>query len=75
MNKAVFAIIPIIAIAGIAAYALSPYFTESSVDEALPTGAITQPIKDSTSVVMEKSAEPMMEEKMMKDDEMMMEEP
>ena len=58
MNKAVFAIIPIIAIAGIAAYALSPYFTESSVDEALPTGAITQPIKDSTSVVMEKSTEP-----------------
>ncbi|WP_299293315.1 DM13 domain-containing protein [Nitrosopumilus sp.] len=74
MNKAVFAIIPIIAIAGVAAYALSPYFTESSVDEALPTGAITQPIKDSTSVMMEKSDEPMMEEKMMKDDEMMMEE-
>ncbi|MCE2614885.1 MAG: DM13 domain-containing protein [Nitrosopumilus sp. (ex Thoosa mismalolli)] len=66
MNKAVLAIIPIIAIAGVAAYALSPYFTESSIDEALPTGAITQPIKDSTSVVMEK-------ESMMEDDEMMME--
>ena len=38
-------------IAGITAYAISPYFTESSVDEALPSGAITQPIKDSSSAV------------------------
>ena len=74
MNKAVLAIIPIIAIAGVSAYALSPYFTESSVDEALPTGAITQPIKNGNSVMMEKNDESMMEEKMMKDDEMMMEE-
>ena len=74
MNKAVLTVIPIIAVAAVAAYALSPYFTESSVDEALPTGAITQPIKDSTSVVMEKSDEPMMDEKMMMDDEMMMDE-
>ncbi len=70
MNKAVFVIIPIIAIAGgIAAYALSPYFTESSIDEAIPTGAITQPIKDSSSAMMEKSDESMTEEKMMMMDE------
>ena len=77
MNKAALAVIPIIAIAGVAAYALSPYFTESSVDEALPAGAIIQPTKDRTSAVMEKSDEPMMEEEkekmmMMEDDEMMM---
>lgn len=61
MNK-VFAIIPVIAIAGVAAFALSPYFTESSIDEALPTGAIMQPIKESTAV-MQRSDGPIMEER------------
>lgn len=71
MNKTVLAMIPIIVIAGVAAYALSPYFTESSVDEALPTGAITQPIKDGTGVVMEDSGEMAVA---VEEDEMMVEE-
>ncbi|MGH1520817.1 MAG: hypothetical protein ACRBB2_00325, partial [Nitrosopumilus sp.] len=43
MNKALLAIIPIVIIGIVAAYAVSPYFTESTIDESLPSGAIIQP--------------------------------
>ena len=66
MNKAVIAIIAIVIVGGISAYALAPYFTESTVDEDLPTGAIVQStIDDKTDVMMmeeEKEKMQMMEE-------------
>ncbi len=77
MNKSLLVIIAVIVVGAASVFAVSPYFTESTVDEALPTGAIMQPkmedkdammIKDD-STVMEK--ETMMEETMMEDKEMM----
>ena len=66
MNKAVIAIIAVVIVGGISAYALAPYFTESTVDEDLPTGAIVQStIDDKTDVMMmeeEKEKMQMMEE-------------
>ena len=40
------AIIAIIVIGGIAVYAVSPYFTESTIDEAIPEGTIIEPKTD-----------------------------
>ena len=42
MNKAILGIIAVLVVGSISAYALSPYFTESTIDEELPMGAITQ---------------------------------
>ena len=42
MNKSLIGIAAIIAIGGITVFVLSPYFTESTIDESLPTGAIVQ---------------------------------
>lgn len=56
MNKAVTAVIAVVIIGGILTYALEPYFTESSVDEALPTSTIVQSAannQDSTAVMKE----------------------
>ena len=56
MNKPLLAIIAVIVVGGILTFALSPYFTESTVDEALPTGAIIQPqTEDKVDSVMEKT--------------------
>lgn len=41
MNRVL--IVIVVAIGIVSAFALSPYFTESTIDEALPTGAIIQP--------------------------------
>ena len=80
MNKSLLAIIAVIVVGVASVFAVSPYFTESTVDEALPTGAIMQPkmedkdtmmIKDD-STVMEK--ESMMEKDSMMEDKEMMEE-
>jgi len=80
MRKSLLAIIAVIVVGAASVFAVSPYFTESTVDEALPTGAIMQPkmedkdammIKDD-STVMEK--ESMMEEDSMMEDKEMMEE-
>ena len=64
MNKALLAIMPIVIIGIIAAYAVSPYFTESTIDEALPTGAIIQPAmeKETNSMMEEEEKMKMMEE-------------
>ena len=78
MNKALLAVIPIVIVGIIAAFAVSPYFTESTIDEALPTGAIIQPAldKEDTSLMMEEEEKmKMMEEeekmKMMEEEEKM----
>ena len=64
MNKVLLAIIPIVIIGIVAAYAVSPYFTESTIDEALPTGAIIQPAmeKETNSMMEEEEKMKMMEE-------------
>ena len=77
MNKVLLAIIPIVIIGIVAAYAVSPYFTESTIDEALPTGAIIQPAmeKEMNSMMEEEEKMKMMEEeekmKMMEEEEKM----
>ena len=77
MNKSLLVIIAVIVVGAVSVFAVSPYFTESTVDEALPTGAIMQPkmedkdammIKDDSTVMEEKA---MMEEETMMDDKMM----
>ena len=77
MNKSLLVIIAVIIVGAASVFAVSPYFTESTVDEALPTGAIMQPkmedkdammIKDDSTVMEEKA---MMEEETMMDDKMM----
>ena len=69
MNKAVIAIIAVVIVGGISAYALAPYFTESIVDEALPTGAIVQPTTDDKESVMMMEEEEKMQ--MMEEEEKM----
>jgi len=71
MNKPLLMIILVLVGGIISALALSPYFTESTIDEALPTGAIIQPKMENKDTVMIKE-ETMMEETMM--EETMMEE-
>ena len=46
MNKSLLIIIAVIVVGAASVFAVSPYFTESTVDEALPTGAIMQPKMD-----------------------------
>ena len=78
MNKVIPAIIAAVIVGGITVYAISPYFTESTIDEALPSGAITQPKMEDKErvggVMMEESmmeGEHMMEESMMEGEHMM----
>ena len=70
MNKLLPVAIAIIIVGGIAVYAISPYFTESTIDEALPPGAIIQPKSDDTMMEDETKDDDMMEDEM-KDDTMM----
>ena len=62
MNKYLIPIIAIAIVGSVSAFAISPYFTESSIDEALPAGAVVQPMMEET--MME---ETMMEETMMEE--------
>ena len=48
MNKYLIPIIAIAIIGSVSAFAISPYFTESSIDEALPAGAVVQPMMEET---------------------------
>jgi len=73
MNKSLLAIIAVIVIGAVSVYAISPYFTESTIDEALPTGAITQSKMEDKETMMEKD-DSMMEETMIEKDDSMMEE-
>ena len=70
MNKLLPVAIAIIIVGGIAVYAISPYFTESTIDEALPPGAIIQPKSDDAMMEDEMKDDDMMEDEM-KDDDMM----
>jgi len=74
MNK-LLGIAIVIMVVGVAAlFALSPYFTESTIDEAIPTGAIIQSEVENKDNVASNQDDTMMEEEMMKDDTMMEEE-
>ena len=74
MNKLLVIAIAIIIVGGVSTFALSPYFTESTIDEAIPTGALVQSeIKGSDTIAVNQD-DTMMEEEMMKDDTMMEEE-
>ena len=60
MKKSYLAIIAIVVIGAITVYAISPYFTESTINEALPEGVITPLEKEDASstindVMMEKA--------------------
>ena len=68
MKKSLLAIVAVIVIGAVSVFALSPYFTESTVDEALPTGAIIQSkMEDKEATKVMKMEEE--EDKMMKMEE------
>ncbi len=69
MKKSLLAIIAVIIVGAISAFALSPYFTESTIDEALPTGAIIQPkMEDMDAIIIDDVfEEPIMEEPIMEE--------
>ena len=52
MNKSWIIVIVVTVIGSISAFAVSPYFTESTIDEALPTCTITQPKMDEKNEMM-----------------------
>ena len=63
MNKSMIAIIAIAIVGVTSAFAISPYFTESTIDEELPVGIIVQPMMD--DVMKDKMMDDVMEDKMM----------
>lgn len=66
MNKLLVIAIAVIVVGRVSTFALSPYFTESTIDEAIPTGALVQSeIKGSDTIAMNQE-DTMMEEGMMK---------
>ena len=70
MNK-LLGIAIVIAVVGVAAlFALSPYFTESTIDEAIPTGAIIQSEIESKDGASNQD-DTMMEKETVKEDTMM----
>ena len=74
MKKALIPIAAVVIVGIISAYALSPYFTESTIDEALPSGAVIQPVVEDDKMMMEDDKMMMEDDKMMmEDDKMMME--
>ena len=69
MNKRLAAIGAVVILGAIATAALSPYFTESTVDEALPEGVIVPPTIEPKDSMTEDDA--MMDDTMKDDDAMM----
>jgi len=65
MNKLFLAIAAVLIFGTVTAFAISPYFTESTVDEALPSGALLQPMMDETMMDETMMDETMMDETMM----------
>ena len=56
MNKSLLVIIAVIVVGAASVFAVSPYFTESTVDEALPTGAIMQPkMEDKDTIIIDET--------------------
>ena len=72
MNKSLLVIIAVIVVGAASVFAVSPYFTESTVDEALPTGAIMQPKMEDKDAMMIKDDSTMMEKETMMDEDSMM---
>ena len=70
MSKSLIAIVVVAVVAIGAIFAISPYFTESTVDEALPTGAIIQPKMEDKDAMLMKDDSTMMEDKMMEEESM-----
>ncbi len=67
MNKLLVIAVAVIIVGGVSTFALSPYFTESTIDEAIPTGALVQSeIKGSDTIAINQD-DTMMEEEEMKD--------
>ena len=73
MKKSLPIIASAVIVGFIATFAISPYFTESEVDEAIPTGAIIPTMMEETMMEETMMEETMMEETMM--EETMMEDP
>jgi len=56
MNKSLLAIIAVIVVGAASVLAISPYFTESTINEALPTGAIMQPkMEDKDAIIIDET--------------------
>jgi len=72
MNKSLLTIIAVMVVGTASVFAVSPYFTETTVDEAIPTGAIIEPKMEEKDAMMIKDDSTMMKDKMM--EETMMEE-
>jgi hypothetical protein len=72
MNKLLGIAIAVIIVGAVSTYALSPYFTESTIDESAPTSAIIQSKIEDKNNIATKEDDTMMEETMM--EETMMEE-
>ena len=74
MNKSLLVIIAVIVVVAISVFAVSPYFTETTVDEAIPTGAITEPKMEDMDAMMIKDDSTMKKDKMMEEETIMEEE-
>jgi hypothetical protein len=72
MNKLLGIAIAVIIVGAVSTYALSPYFTESTIDESAPTSATIQSKIEDKNNIATKEDDTMMEETMM--EETMMEE-
>lgn len=53
--KKIIAIVAVIVIGGISAYAISPYFTTSTIDEVLPESALSTDLSDVPVIPVEKT--------------------
>ena len=51
MKKSTLVIIPVVVVGVFAAFALSPYFTESTINENLPEGAVVSPPKEPNNTI------------------------
>ena len=71
MNKSLLAIIAVVVVGTISVFAVSPYFTETTVDEAIPTGAIIESKMEDKDAMMIKDDSTMMEDKMIEEETMM----
>ncbi|QLH04347.1 hypothetical protein C5F49_02715 [Nitrosopumilus oxyclinae] len=68
MNKSILVIVAIVVVGGVTVFATYPYFTESTVDEAIPAGAITQPMMEDKDAMLMKDDSTRMEDKMMEEE-------
>lgn len=55
MNKSLLVIAAVLIFGTVIALAISPYFTESSIDEVLPRGALFQPMNEKDDIMMDET--------------------